>query len=193
MHFDTLLRRASVPTAAANLCLLSLQAQAQMPALFNDHSPSGYVQAAIAENEVYTATIGLTLPWKQWTYAFGSGKVTGHWDLFASRWSARLPTRRDHSYVFGVVPTLRWRADQGRSSWFIQAGTGLSLGNKYYQNIHKHFSTRYNFATHLGIGMNFGAQRAHELVLRMEHFSNAGIRQPNPGENFLQLRYARRF
>jgi hypothetical protein len=27
-----------------------------------------------------------------------------------------------------------------------------------------------------------------EVALRVEHFSNAGISHPNPGENFLQLR-----
>lgn len=30
-------------------------------------------------------------------------------------------------------------------------------------------------------------------ALRLQHFSNASIRHPNPGENFVQLRYARRF
>ena len=29
---------------------------------------------------------------------------------------------------------------------------------------------------------------AHELALRVQHYSNAGIRHPNPGENFVQLR-----
>ena len=33
----------------------------------------------------------------------------------------------------------------------------------------------------------------HEVVLRAAHYSNAGVRHPNPGENFLQLQYLRRF
>ena len=33
----------------------------------------------------------------------------------------------------------------------------------------------------------------HELALRLQHFSNAGIKHPNPGENFVQLRYAQGF
>ena len=39
----------------------------------------------------------------------------------------------------------------------------------------------------------FGEQKLNEISLRFEHHSNAAIKQPNPGENFLQLRYARRF
>jgi hypothetical protein len=34
--------------------------------------------------------------------------------------------------------------------------------------------------------------RQRELVLRVEHFSNAGIKHPNPGENYVQLRYTHR-
>jgi hypothetical protein len=44
----------------------------------------------------------------------------------------------------------------------------------------------------MAVGRMFGAERQHELVLRLEHFSNAGIDHPNPGENFVQLRYAHR-
>lgn len=185
-------RRFVNPWAAGALCLASWGAQAQP--VFNDHSPSWYAQAAVASNDSYTASIGVTLPWRQWTYAFASGQVTGHWDLFASHWSSRMANdERQRSYVFGVLPTLRWRGDQGQSPWFAQVGTGLSLGTELYQSGDKRFSTRYNFATHLAVGTNFGDRREHELMLRLEHYSNAGIKRPNPGENFLQLRYAKRF
>lgn len=45
----------------------------------------------------------------------------------------------------------------------------------------------------LGLGVSLGAQRRHELLLRLQHVSNAGLKQPNPGLNFLQLRYALHF
>ena len=35
---------------------------------------------------------------------------------------------------------------------------------------------------------DFEGFAAHELALRVQHYSNAGIRHPNPGENFVQLR-----
>lgn len=179
-------------TTGAALGLASWGAQAQP--VFNDHSPTWYLQGAVAENDAYAASLGTTIPWRQWSYALGSGQITGHWDLFASHWSSRMSNDdRQRSFVFGVLPTLRWRGDQGQSAWFAQVGTGLALGTKRYQSDEKHFSTRYNFATHLGIGANFGAQREHEIMLRLEHYSNAGIKHPNPGEDFLQLRYARRF
>ena len=33
----------------------------------------------------------------------------------------------------------------------------------------------------------FSEALRHELALRVQHFSNAGIKRPNPGENFLQF------
>ena len=80
-----------------------------------------------------------------------------------------------------------------QSPWFLEAGVGLSLTSVLYQTQAKRFSTRFNFGTHLGLGRNFGTRGEHELSLRVEHFSNAGIRHPNPGENFVQLRYVYRF
>jgi lipid A 3-O-deacylase len=81
----------------------------------------------------------------------------------------------------------------GASPWFAEAGVDLSITSSLYETAGKRFSTRFNFGNHLGAGRNFGARREHEVVPRVEHFSNAGIKHPNPGENFFQVRYAYRF
>jgi lipid A 3-O-deacylase len=196
MRLKSIRRSVLAWTTGTALGLVSwgAQAQAQGVAVFNDHSPTWYVQGAVAENDAYSASLGTTVPWQQWTYGLASGQVTGHWDLFASHWSSRrIDDGRQRSFVFGVLPTLRWRGDEGQSAWFAQVGTGFTLANKRYQSSHKRFSTTYNFASHLAVGTNFGTQREHEIMLRVEHYSNAGLKKPNPGENFVQLRYARRF
>ena len=92
--------------------------------------------------------------------------------------------------ALGAGINLRWRAAQGASPWFVEAGTGLVWHSRHYASDDKYFSTRYNFASHLGVGRNFGPQGRHALAVRLQHISNAGIKKPNPGDNFLQLRYA---
>ena len=57
----------------------------------------------------------------------------------------------------------------------------------------REMSTRYNFASHMGVGLWLDNARRHALLLRVEHVSNARIKRPNPGENFLQVRYERAF
>jgi hypothetical protein len=51
----------------------------------------------------------------------------------------------------------------------------------------KRFSTAFNFGDHIGIGYRTGRG---EWSLRLQHFSNAGIDTPNPGEDFVQLRWS---
>ena len=75
----------------------------------------------------------------------------------------------------------------------LPPGIGATVASHRYRVQDHEFSTRFNFASHLGLGRNFGAQRQHELMLSVQHVSNAGIKSPNPGENFLQLRYALHF
>ena len=157
-------------------------------------TPSLYLQYGSAEHQTDTWTLGATLPWNNWSYSLGSGLVTGYWDVWGSRWSGDYQGSSRSTWVVGAKPTLRWRPAQGLSPWFVDAGIGVSYAtNRRYLTDHTDFSTRFNFASHIGVGYLFGEQLKNEISLRLEHHSNAGIKQPNPGENFLQLRYARHF
>ncbi len=104
-----------------------------------------------------------------------------------------LNNHRFTTPALGIGPSLRWRGRQGTSPWFVEAGTGIMATGKRLYNDGQRMGTRFNFASHVGVGMNFGHQRAHELSLRLQHASNAGIQNPNPGINFVQLRYAHAF
>lgn len=153
-----------------------------------------YLQYGLADHSADSWALGVHIPWNHWNYPLGSGLVTGYWDIWGGQWRGDYQGSNRSTWVIGAKPTLRWRPDQGRSPWFMEAGIGVSYAvNHLYLTDHKDFSTRYNFASHLGIGYLFGEQRKNEVSLRLEHHSNAGIKSPNPGENFLQIRYARHF
>lgn len=157
------------------------------------HAPSVYVQGSWAEHSTDAATIGVTIPWTRWRSELWGSEVRGHWDIYLSRWSFDGNAGNHSSTVLGVTPTVRLRPDQGRAAWFWEAGIGGTMADRRYRTDEKDFSTRFNFASHLGLGINLGSQRQHELMVRVQHVSNAGIKHPNPGENFVQLRYAFHF
>lgn len=172
----------------ASLC--AGHARAQVDAL----KPS---RAFIAEGGVtvhggYALSAGVSWPWA-WRRVSRSGEWTGMTEAYVSRWSSRVEGDRMHFTQVGVIPVVRYRFDHGRSNWFADAGIGLSYMNRLYQRDDKQFSTRFNFIDVVGVGRNFGERREHEVGLRIAHISNGGIKKPNPGENFLQLRYARSF
>lgn len=87
----------------------------------------------------------------------------------------------------GITPVLRY-SRSGRL--FFEVGIGANVLAPVYRSNDKRFSTTFNFGDHVALGYRFGARQRHEVALRWQHFSNAGIREPNPGEDFVQLRYA---
>jgi lipid A 3-O-deacylase len=92
----------------------------------------------------------------------------------------------------GLTPVLRLRPAGAAADWFAEIGVGVNYILPLYRSGLKRFSTEFNFGDHVGIGRDF-KRHQHEVALRAEHFSNAGIAHPNPGENFAQLRYSYRF
>ena len=128
------------------------------------------------------------------THTFWEGHISLRWDIYLSEWRTyAAPSGRRHFTQAGVVPMFRYRFDRGASPWFVEGGVGLSYLSASYSNRVKEFSTQWNFSDHLGVGRNFGIDRQHELGLYVKHVSNAGIKSPNPGETFVQLRYGYNF
>lgn len=158
-----------------------------------DLLPGGaFMEAGIADHASYGATIGLMWPWS-WRRETLGGELTGVTEAYVSHWNGRGSTERVSFTQLGLVPMLRYRFGRGRSDWFMEAGIGISAMDALYRTTDKEFSTRFNFVDVLGVGRSFGLRRRQELSLRFSHISNANIKKPNPGENFLQLRYTALF
>ena len=168
--------------AAIFVHALSLCAGAEAQA--SGVAPSNlFVQAGFGDQDTSAYLAGLT-----WTvplyYDFGGGwigaYVDGRWQTERREESAAWPTQ------ISATPTLRLYPSRA-APWFAEIGIGANYIVPLFRSGHKRFSTEFNFGDHAAIGRTFGRS---EVSLRIEHFSNAGIAHPNPGENFLQLRYA---
>ena len=184
------LRRIARKLLGACACLACIEAATAQQGF----APSGMFLQVGTVHDTRVLSGGLSWDWaRSWT--LGPGVLSPYVEASISQWRYRRGNGRGtgHLTQLAVTPVLRWRLDGGASPWFAEAGMGLSFTTSLYETADKRFSTRFNFGTHLGVGRNFGPRREHEVVLRVEHFSNAGIKQPNPGENFLQIRYAYRF
>lgn len=154
---------------------------------------SAFVQAGSAHStRTLTVGLGWDLPYR---WRLGSGELSSHLEASYAYWQIQSADRAGLSHLsqLALIPVLRYRPADGASPWFFETGLGVTATSSVYRTSQKRFSTSFNFGTHLAVGRSFGAQRQHEIALRLEHFSNAGIKHPNPGENFVQLRYARRF
>ncbi len=92
-----------------------------------------------------------------------------------------------------AAPVLRYTFGGKLRDFFVEAGVGLTIVTPRFEDHGRQFSTTFQFDDHASVGVRFGLRDANELSVRIEHFSNGGIRNPNPGQNFAQLRYARHF
>jgi lipid A 3-O-deacylase len=156
--------------------------------------PSGAFVQLGSVRQTHTLTEGLTWNWgRGWTV--GLFRLSGYWEASISEWSYPEMGDRKHAWLgqIGAIPVFRFRPDDGESPWFGELGVGATFTTNLYQTDRKRFSTTFNFGDHIAIGRNFGDRQEHEIALRVEHFSNAGIKHPNPGENFVQLRYSYSF
>lgn len=180
-------------TAAALLLALAGAGAAAQPVA--DASPAIYVEGGQTLHggaNSQMAGIGVMLPWAP-NPSWRGGARSFYWDLFASQWRGPYDGGRRSISQIGAIATWRYRFDGGASPWFVEGGLGVSVMDRLYRTDGRSFSTAFQFTEAIGAGYSFGTNGRHELSLRLQHFSNAGIKKPNPGENFVRLRYAYRF
>lgn len=182
--------------------ICSMLAAACMPVAAQSTSPAVPVAAAASPISIsvqagtargaHSFTVAVAHDWnRQWQTRWGT--IGGYWELSLGRWVNRNdgPGMRDVTQI-GVTPVVRlypsWAED-----WFAELGIGLNMITPHYASGGRRFSSKFNFGDHIAIGRRFGPNSTHEIALRLQHFSNAGIDHPNPGENFVQLRYTQRW
>lgn len=150
-------------------------------------------RAVQSDSSLHALGVGVTLPLGAPMHWLG-GALTPQADLFIHQWRATAPQGGRESYTqVGVIGLLRYRFDEGRSPWFAEAGLGLTQMDSRLRTPDREFSTRFQFTEVLAVGRNFGSGDRHELSLRAQHVSNGSIRKPNPGANFVRVRYAYAF
>ncbi|MBS1154722.1 MAG: hypothetical protein H6R07_646 [Proteobacteria bacterium] len=119
-----------------------------------------------------------------------TGSVVTNWEASVTRWN---PQSREN-WVGALGVAVRYEFSK-TSVWapYIEYGLGGALVSNLKISDNRRFSTHFQFANRLEIGNRFGPDLENELGLVFWHYSNAYIKEPNPGVDFISLRYTRRF
>jgi lipid A 3-O-deacylase len=159
-----------------------------------DLRPDGVsVQGGAGGKGTTMAGVGIVWEW-DFQRMRRKAELTAHTELMLNHWNYHaLGGGGEGLTQVALLPSLRMRLDRGQSRWFIELGIGVSWMDQTFMSERKTFSTRWNFYDMMGIGHSFGAEHEHEVALRWVHVSNGGLKEPNPGQDFLQLRYVSRF
>jgi lipid A 3-O-deacylase len=112
----------------------------------------------------------------------------GYWDVALGSWNygAPGPGQNDEVVDIGVTPVLRYQRNSG-AGLYVEGGIGAHLLS-HSQLGDRRFSTLVQFGTHVGIGIRFGDKGRFDVSYRHQHLSNGGIKEPNNGIDFDQIR-----
>ncbi|HEU4353242.1 MAG TPA: acyloxyacyl hydrolase [Burkholderiales bacterium] len=103
-------------------------------------------------------------------------RLAGYWDLSLAVWDNREESTAD----LGFTPVFRIE----RRSLYLEAALGFHLVQAHI-SADRALSSAFQFAEHLGVGFISGN---YTLGVHVQHVSNGGITEPNPGINFVLVR-----
>lgn len=174
-------RKAALRTVAVGCALAAL------------HSVSYGVDSASLEfatgNKTEMVRLGTQWKWaSHWRYPNGS-QIGGYWDLSLAHWRGtrfrNIAGNTQHITSVGITPVFRFQ-DQTMKGFYAEAGIGIHYLSSLYNNNGNALSTKFQFGDHLGIGYVF--ENNLDLALKIQHFSNGGMKNPNDGVNFAVVR-----
>jgi lipid A 3-O-deacylase len=133
-------------------------------------------------------TIGLEWDWAHSRRRSAPTDRIIYWELGVGRWETEFPAGARSRSVTQFTVAAGVRIDLAKLPIYVDGGIGPSWITPLFHGHNKTFSTKFNFRSHLSLGYELPGN-AREVSVRVEHFSNAGIRHPNPGVNFWSIRY----
>ena len=110
-----------------------------------------------------------------------------HLQLGASAWW--VPDISGRTRRYDLNATAIWRAE--RAWGYFEGGFGPYFLSRTINNPTTSLPSELQFGSHLGAGLRVGPHAT--LGVAFQHISNAGIKQPNGGIDFVQLTAGYRF
>jgi hypothetical protein len=154
-------------------------------------NPSKAVDSASAEygtgNGARMWRLGAQWKWQSRWLQSGNWHMGGYWDAQVGQWSG---DGKNTITDLGLTPVFRYQQTTPSSiSPYVEGAIGFHLISPVRLEPARGFSTAFQFGDHVGAGARFGERGRYDLGLRFQHLSNAGIKKPNNGINFTQLRF----
>jgi len=179
-----LLRMAAGAAAAAGLLAVSAAAGAVDGISFE------YGKSDSSNVDVNLYRVALQWDWGVKWLDTGGWHLGGYWDLSAAYWDNNS-TPRDNSGLadVGFTPVFHFGQDNPSGfSPYVELAVGAHFLSATSINSQRRFGSSYQFGDRIGAGFRFGDKGEYDLGYSYQHESNAGIKEPNQGINFQQVR-----
>ena len=155
-------------------------------------APAGGVDSVAFEigggDGVEMGRVAVQWNWNKRWFQGRNWHLGAYWDVALGYWRGdeKRAGEHDELFEFAVTPVFRIQPN-GLAGPYVEAAVGFHLLS--HSSIGEHrMSTAFQFGDHIGVGYRFGAKASYDLGYRFQHLSNAGIKRPNSGINFHQIR-----
>lgn len=131
--------------------------------------------------------------WDQRWFARNGYHLSGYWETNLALWRLNayqnVPGRKKNIAVVGFTPVFRYQSDS-KLGLYGEIGVGVNLFSTLYKNEDKELATAFQFGDHIGVGYTTAKW---DFGLKFQHYSNASIKSPNAGANWIIAKAAYRF
>ncbi len=152
------------------------------------HAVDSFTLEAGAGDDVLNARAGATWHWKARWAPLGHWHLTGYWEASAGMWEVDGPGG-GRAFDAGFAPVFRLRPNaSGGTQPYWEAAIGLRLLSRVRLNDRRDLGDALVLSEHLGFGVTFGEKTRYDLGYRLQHVSNAGLREGVDGVTLHQIR-----
>ena len=134
--------------------------------------------------------VGVQWDWNKKFIEMGNWHLGGYWESDFGYWNNNSFAKTHSTVVdFGFTPVFRFQqTTRSALSPYVELGVGFHLLSTTSISTQRQFGSAFQFGDHVGAGVRFGDKGKYEIGYRYQHLSNAGIKGPNQGINFNELR-----
>jgi hypothetical protein len=139
-------------------------------------------------SKIKMVRFGATSDWDQRWFQSNGTHLSGYWDASIGGWRGtayqNVRGQTQKLWDIGFTPVFRFENDN-KLGMYYEAGIGVHMLSKLYNNDDNRLSTHFQFGDHVGIG--YVLSNKWDLSAKIQHFSNGGYKHPNSGVNYLVL------
>ncbi len=175
--------------------VVAIGALASGSALAVDGVSFEYGKSNSSNADVKLYRVGLQWDWKKKWFDTGSWHLGGYWDASMGYWDNDSPGKTNSGLAdIGFTPVFRFQSNNLTGvSPYAEAAIGVHFLSRTSVSDQRQFGSSFQFGDHIGVGLRFGDKGQYDLGYRYQHLSNGGLKDPNQGINYNQVRFQYHF
>ena len=122
------------------------------------------------------------------------GEVNLYWEMSVNFWEFGADNQHETNYALALSPVLSKQFatlyDRYPLKWEFGIGVSLVEDTRFAG---KDIGSHYQFEDRIGVILEYGEQLEQSVTVRYMHYSNGGLNDNNPGMDFFNLSWSRRF